>query len=452
MTSSGPQTRYRLSQWLGPQQAMHLSNKVPVLRPLPNLDPVLRIRRYNMDRLIRMDHFNAGKGILDDISLLKTLLNSPDSNMTIGFDPSVLPGTSKENEQIRKDFYNGVIERAHQNGIQLLIGFAHASNNGKTNASRAFESWLENPPSTRTIDKVAEDIVNFMDQHLPAADGISFDIESVGSHGELTTAQEITRHEVLTRNFAEFYRTLALKLEPSNRIVTFAPAAFVADDLTSRTFHVDEDKRIKKDESGKPMVISTLKGAPSFYVQNFKIAAGHPNIIVRPMVYDNFSRGDDVKQFLQNWQRDVIDYALRSQCKGGAGLTAKQFQLGIKTFEGPGQKRAVKPMDGVMLRDEDLASTCRDICMTKKVGVILFASAPQKFTVCNNALNPFVPNAGLSANFPAQVPIGSRKSLLTAPSSNASNTTLPSSSPQTSSPSPTSVPVVNTTTQVNLVE
>jgi hypothetical protein len=175
---------------------------------------------------------------------------------------------------------------------------------------------------------------------------------------------------------------------------------------------------------------ATLKGSgvamASVKRHHYKMANGHPNMILRAMGYDNFGikllnpsdRNVDngspppavrsSPNLVEQWHSDIVDYALTAPASPGASnapdVKRSQFQLGFKKFIGPNNKpkKAFKKdaagntldkdgnptkdptqfvfdhwevagvSDGYLTDPAEIRGRCR-MLRTKGVGLILFA-------------------------------------------------------------------------------
>ena len=137
--------------------------------------------------------------------------------------------------------------------------------------------------------------------------------------------------------------------------------------------------------------------------QPFSMAVGHPNMIIRPMAYDNFVL-NEAKMF--KWHEDICDYAINQ-----VGLTPSQFQLGIKTSSNDAHVIATMPKEIPMAerarrccyRSAGVANRCEKILRDREVGVINFAGLID-YGLVNKALNPDEEPAG-TAGEPLQAPL-----------------------------------------------
>ncbi len=290
----------------------------------------------------------AAKGVLDDIGII--------SGITMKDKKVVLRPAST------MMFLPKAIDACHENGVQVTLGFSIADEGSVSGgAGKAFVDWLRNPVGP-TLDQYAADIMEFVfEKNKANVDGLGFDVELNG----LKAAD--------ADNFSAFYGKLADLLAAKKKFLHVATGIGVGGSETA--------------------LLGTFRAQP------FKLAKGHPNIIIRPMAYDMFNLDDDA--FLK-WHKDVVNYALNT-----VGLDPGQFQLGLKTIHnskvagydpGPTWSPTKCTFDA-----GGVADRCKTVLKPNNVGVCTFAGWLD-FNAINAALNPGMPPAN-TVGSPLQVPL-----------------------------------------------
>ena len=271
------------------------------------------------------------KGVLDDVSAVSTIWMSKEKKVTWKVDSS-------------KQFIQKAVDACHENGIQLLVGYAIADEGSAIGGrSKLFTDWVNNPVGP-TPEQHAADIMEFLNPY--AVDGIGFDLELNGL--KAANAETMTR----------FYHALADLLAAKNQLLTIATGIGAGG----------------KEEG----ILGTFRAQP------FSIAKGKDNIIIRPMAYDMFKMDDG--QFLQ-FHKDIVNYGLNT-----AGLKPGQLQLGLKTIKNtPVPGFSDKPGSGWSLTKctmdaQGVADRCRLVLKPFNVGVINFAGFTD-FKTINAVLN-----------------------------------------------------------------
>jgi hypothetical protein len=448
--------RLRLSAWVDPVAFMNGHKDGQIFQP--DIDNLFKPAFVN-------EALDGGRPVIDDLSLLATLRDDDSPALNIGFDPDMLQmsaprdATPAERKAVadkafalRKGFYNAVIKHCHEVlGVQCLIGFArtrldpHDRGEGVPKEPR-LATWFKMATPVPSIDDVTTRIVNFCEEHLPEFDGISFDLEGLAG---LPAGIDVARDNVMG-----FYTALAEKLrnpplvvpDPAvrpffdpkrqyDRLVTFAAGNLIGDvkdENGVRTGTLRSSRMLKHDPDGQPsrdpddpddFVSAThpLRAGFAEQAQDYRRALSDRNLIVRPMSYDNFKRGDS-QQVLDDWHADIVRFmdSLRVAASAGgvlalpAGTTLQlgNFQLGVKTIDGPGQLQS--GMDGVMGgvgkaegdRIKHVIARCRDLLNPHRIGICFFPTSANFWKPANKALNPSVPFAGQLIGHPVQCAIG----------------------------------------------
>jgi hypothetical protein len=256
-----------------------------------------------------------GKGIIDDLSLLSTIIINGDGGVT--WHPMFIPGYAKKRVQYLKD----IISIAHENGIQVLCGYAIADEGVKKGErGKAFVKLMDTATDQK-LKQHAANIIKFVyEDNGLEFDGISFDLEINGLN---------EKHKA---NVTKLYHFLAKDLQArGGKLLAYATG-----------LGVDKGNAVKEKTLG------------SFMAQPFAIGKGHSNILVRPMAYDVNLKEDA----LFAWHNNIAQYAVDH------GIPPAQFQLGVKTLGNSG---------GNVTKPALVAKRGREILKPKGEGLIIFA-------------------------------------------------------------------------------
>jgi hypothetical protein len=375
MTVAGGVKRLRVSSWFEPMDFMvlkDLKNKVPASTTDSNGNIVL---------VLKKDAITGAGGALDDVSLQRTIVS--DAKLTsIQWDLLVNSPVST-----RQNFVAQCAAACHAEGIQMLVGFALLASNDKSQNTTfdGFNLWLRGkPPTSPTIPAFAKLIHDFVMKNMPDCDGVSFDIEGLTSGASAAnSASECIR---IGKNLELLYVTLAGMFAGDGKLVAVATAG-----LTSR-LHINPGR----------------KATEGLVIQDTHLGAGTPNLLIRPMAYDNFTPADaDSKVFA--WHEQVIAYALAEDpANGSPALPPSQFQLGIKTFHPAGGT-----LGGFVTSQKLINMRCEKLLRKNNVGVVFFPSSVSFWKGTDAALNEFdtadfcakAPGAGRRKLQPFQAPI-----------------------------------------------
>ena len=128
--------------------------------------------------------FKRGKGILDDMTLQRTMNN--DLKMQPAWDPLVLQGAppgSEEGKTKRMAFFQSVVDKCHENNMQCLLGYTMMNPGSGPSIFKSFNDWLkqDDPYEDITPESHAGAVADFLLSNVPECDGISFDIEGLGT-------------------------------------------------------------------------------------------------------------------------------------------------------------------------------------------------------------------------------------------------------------------------------
>jgi hypothetical protein len=369
--------RLRVSSWINPSDLMILKDPKNEKSP-----PLMTKDAKGRDTpLLNEKPFTSGKGILDDMTLQRSMNN--DLKMNPEWDRLVLQSDSPASEAgktKRMAFFQSVVDKCHQNNMQCLLGYTMMNPGAGPSIFRSFNEWLkrDDPYEDLTPRDHAEAVAAFLLKNVPECDGISFDIEGLGTglaiNDKMTDAvkeETIKKREPILKTMMErydwFLGALAERLAKTNRIVGVATAG-----LTSAT-----------------EVTPGYTAEDGFRIHQFTLATDHPNMLIRPMAYDNVEidgKTDDntlrsaVKQTLE-WHDKVIAYAL-------SVLPPERFQLGFKTILARNKETGKGPKYGGFITDvKTIRRRCEEVLRPQNIGIILFPSSVGFWEECNNGLN-----------------------------------------------------------------
>ena len=375
--------RLRVSSWVNPSDMMILTDSKnekssPVMtkdgrgRNAPQLNEAL---------------FQRGKGILDDMTLQRTMNN--DLALNPFWDPLVLQGSDPNTDQGKAErvaFFQNVVDMCHQNNMQCLLGYTMMNPREPQSKFKSFNDWLKDTPAYKQItpEKYADRVADFLDANVPDCDGISFDIEGLGTgigiSKDMTQAikdQQIEKREAILKTmidrYGRFLGALADRLAKSKKVVGVATAGLTSETEATPGYTAED----------------------GFRLHQFTLAKDHPNMIIRPMAYDNVKlEGKDDPATLRNavqqtlaWHDKIIAYAL-------SVIPAEQFQLGFKTIMA--RKDDGKPPDygGFITDVATIRKRCEDVLRPKNIGIIFFPTSAGFWSECNEGINNGAPAAG----------------------------------------------------------
>jgi hypothetical protein len=315
--------------------------------------------------------------IVDDLSLLITVQNTENEkkpmepDWDIGRKPIASSDPSKRiTEQQVMDFYKQIIDRCHARRIQVLAGYGLVDR-GLRRIVR-FDKWLDELTDEKKhpdggeaeATRFANALVNFIDSKMPGFDGISFDIESFGAFAGsplsgVNSSANKDKIDRLRRALRFFYHAVADRLAADNRICAITVGGMMSDDAAVLPL---------------PSVSNAnVKGLLSARLHTYDLPIGKPNIIIRPMGYDNAGRDKqgqviipafnrDPAQF--EWHNAVVEFALKQK-----RISPQQFQLGIKDFTPNNNTH----QGGTVPQPDRILRRCTEILRPNRVGLILFA-------------------------------------------------------------------------------
>lgn len=438
--------RLRISSWVGAMEVL------PMRKESPAGDVTLKPQA--------LSNLDKGRGNIDDISLLRTITVNP-ADLTIGFDyyglfrqkPGKPAGWETYNDAQLSSYYRQVIDACHERRIECLVGFALG---GPAESShQAFTKWIRDESHPLSPADLAKRISAFIQEPshgLAKCDGISFDIEGVGTgvSGAEDDPDVMAAEERVRSRFSELYGTLADELAkwtppdvgiPIGHIVAVTPAAVIGSRVHSGPGLIDLDGKaiiepvVHRYQVGgewretfdvtsryyenhtrvgpfwNPGVQSSAyQGARDYFLQDFDLGNFYSNILIRPMVYDGLELSSP-SAALENWQYDVIRYA-----RHFARVPPSNFQLGIKTAPGTpqtvgfpvkeGDKTVMKKAGGVS-SPAHIERIAKGLLRHTNTGAALFPASVGTWKALNDSLNKSVgaPDAGTVEMQPLQAPI-----------------------------------------------
>ncbi len=314
--------------------------------------------------------------IVDDLSLLITVQNTENENAPMQPDWDIGRRPSKQfTEQQVIDFYKDIIKRCHAHRIQVLAGYGLVDR-GEKRIVR-FDKWLDELTDPKKhadggkaeATRFAKALVNFIDSKMPGFDGISFDIESCGlfagsplSVVNSKPSAHKDKIDRLRRALKFFYHAVADRLAVDNRICAITVGGMMSDDAAVLPL------------PSVPKVSPNALLAPRLHTYDLPI--GKPNIIIRPMAYDNAGgAGADAKipafnrdpgQF--EWHKAIVAFALQQK-----RISPQQFQLGIKNFRPRDDTGKETGQGGTVSEPSRIIRRCTEILRPNRVGLIMFA-------------------------------------------------------------------------------
>jgi hypothetical protein len=159
-------------------------------------------------------------------------------------------------------------------------------------------------------------------------------------------------------------------LAPKSMIVAVATGSLISDTHVSRQF--------KQLPDGSKVEIPGSRQSPGFaffLTHPYQMAVGHPNLLLRPMAYDNGLFKGKKDDAILEWHEDIIRYALED-----ALVPASQFQLGIRVTAGG--------LGGDINDPKNVTRRCSGVLRRKKVGLCMFPDISSFWKPSNDTLNP----------------------------------------------------------------
>jgi hypothetical protein len=362
-----------------------------------------RLTVFAHPSLVTDASLKGGIGICDEVAFLRGIVNNDDITivadgreldwakkpMSLELSDTVIPaGTVNVTPSpLRSTIMADAILACHKAGMQALAGYALVD--AKFKAPRRFNAWLRSlhdgalsVKRDQEIERFATLISDWLDLDQDASgkgaffDGISFDIETIGwwpvsevtqqNRDDPTRAQQIG--VVVSRFYTMLADMLRSKLAQGKRSQMVAVAGGGLIDRTNASHSF---------ASGS----TTLPGSFSAIAQPYQMADSRLNMVLRPMLYDNFEQKDlatktlkDNTAVMDRWHKEVVDYALSENGVKGAGLARYHFQISIKTAPGPTNTGDDKDhnLDGVMTDPTWIRRRCGEL-HNRGVGLCIFA-------------------------------------------------------------------------------
>lgn len=353
---------------------------------------------------------NLKANVVDDLSLLVTVQND-ESSMTPVFDIGIL---QSKGAAAAPKFFQGVIASAHKAGVQVLAGYGLVDRGEKR--IRQFDIWLdqmsEKPEAEANgaIDAYAQSVITFLDTKVGSGslrfDGLSFDIESCGLFGGPLAGKALGADKLgrLRRVLKRYYKTTAELLAADNRICAITVGGMMSDDAAV--------------VSGKLPSVPVASGSAMLAARLhvYDLAKEAPNIIIRPMAYDNAggthpseppahqkaqgAAREKIPAFNSDpgqleWHEAITKFALEEK-----QLHPAQFQLAMKhftpqkTIELPDKtKETFSTGQGGNVPTSGRQDARATLMRRYRTGLILFAMGKEENWARNERLNGLL-NAG----------------------------------------------------------
>src|SRR5574341_978283 len=333
-------------------------------------DPSL-ITENNMSK-----ELDKADDIVDDLSLLITVQNDTQAKIQPDWDVGLRPSAKFTERQVI-EFYRKIIDRCHAHKVQVLAGFGLVDRGVQRIVH--FDRWLDGltDPEKHAdggkaeAKRFANALVDFIDTRLPGFDGISFDIESCGLFGgsPLVPVNKFpgahkSKIDKLRRALRFFYHAVADRLVVENRVCAITVGGMMSDDAAVLPL------------PSVPNVNPNAQLAARLHTYDLPI--GQPNIVIRPMGYDNAGgtgKNAKIPQFNSDpaqfeWHKAIVEFALKTK-----RVNPQQFQLGIKNFNPPGNTG----QGGTVPEPSRILRRCTEILRPNRTGLIFFAmSSPPR--------------------------------------------------------------------------
>ena len=278
---------------------------------------------------------------LHELSLLRTVRPTGVGVVGVDYDQDLLPALSDQWPKHRPTFIQNIrrlVEICHQEGVRVFAGYEVIPSNNKGGFLQFFRAADNGQgkinPALIEAHVEALDRMLFVDSDTRVDfDGIGFDIEIAETGPENVSF------------FTTFYRAMAKRLAARAKQL-----AYVAYQFSSPT----TGPRVKRGGPPVPAVRNMMS-------QQFDIAAGHPNMIVRPLLYDGVQL---VTSSPKDVRTDIADAVIRHATN--VGLKPAQIQIGFKT-----RLVGSKPDPG-RVSEKDVEDFIRLTLKQHRVGVIPF--------------------------------------------------------------------------------
>lgn len=364
--------RRRLSLWLAPNNLFGWPNQVggPGGQPggtWPDQDHWNKLRDH-VDDVVLLNLFRPFLAA-DPAAIEIRYVGIPRVADTIAKNPGD-PAAKATAAQAAKDRVartadlRRIISACHANGTQVLLGHGGIIGNLSESPWLSFLNTTKDLTDNQITAQAKQVIHQIIDVDGFEVDGLDFDLEHLTRKGGWPMR--------LRQRVRSFFRALAVELQQRNKLLGIASASFVSHAQVA------------------PNTPATGSGTG----QTFTLAIECPNILMRPMCYDNAFLDDQLLAF----QRDVVAFAL-ADAPAGAGVHPAQFQVGVKTFRGtnnspdpmvPGDDAGNQHrLKGYYRRmPSDLITLCKDTLSPSRVGVICFGPPFQSLAEIDAALNP----------------------------------------------------------------
>lgn len=279
--------------------------------------------------------------------------------------------------------------------MQILAGYALVDR-GESRILM-FDRWLDgltggkSGVSSPSPEDFANDLVDTIDSKVGGdkLDGISFDIESCGliKGSVLAGSQPQAKIDAMRAILKRFYKQVATRLAADNRVCAITVGGMMSDDAALLPLPSVPNVRPQAALAAKLHVYDLAKEAP--------------NIVIRPMAYDNAGgagKGAATPQFNSDpsqleWHEAIVKFAL-----GEKKLHPGQFQLGMKRFI-PRDASGTPTGQGGNVEEPARQDARAKLLRTYRCGLTLFAMGPTENWDRNQALNKLL-NAKIGSSDP----------------------------------------------------
>jgi hypothetical protein len=380
--------RLRISSWVNNTDLMVLK-KQGKEGEAEQSPPIMTKNEQGEDvPLLRQELMQQAHGLVDDFTIQRTINN--DEKMQVSWDPLVLGGDAKT----CKAFYRAVIGACHRQELQCLMSYTMMAPEKAPSRFHVFNDWLaERAFKELSPEQYAENVVKFLDEHVPDCDGLSFDIEGLRTGVSVPKETPAAQKEKLTEQkeellkkmgerYQRFLGSLAERLGKARKLVGVATAG-----LTS-----------------EKEVIPGTTADDGFRLHQYTLAKDHANMLIRPMIYDNYKiNGKMDAKTLRQALAMTISLQEKAIAYAKSVIPLDRFQVGIKTITG--MKNGVPPTYGGFITDASVArAQCEKLLRPQGVGLALFPTSAGFWKECNAGLNEKAPLAATTGN-PAQAPL-----------------------------------------------
>lgn len=367
--------RLRISSWVNNTDLLFLEKPAQ-----KTSKPVMTKNAKGKEALNLMQQ---AKGLVDDFTIQRTINNNKE--MEVSWDPL---GRNADPE-VCKAFYQAVVAECHNNEIQCLLSYTMMAPSEGPSRFHTFNDWLTGRNFEKlTPEKHAENIMEFLDENVPECDGLSVDIEGLHTGFGVTKDMSKEKKEAVLKDkedmlkkmlerYQRFLGKLAELLAAQKKILGVATAG-----LTSET-----------------EVTPGFTAEDGFRLHQYTLAKGHPNMLIRSMIYDNYKiNGDMSPNMLEKALATTLSLQDKAIAYAKTVIPMAQFQVGIKTIPG------LKKYGGFITDVQLVRRRCEELLRPDGVGLALFPTSVRFWKECNAGLNMRAPLAAQYGH-PVQAPL-----------------------------------------------